>query len=501
MAEAPAYVQIWPRSYAKSTNEELATIYLASRGTVDSQVHRDLEADWRLWLYCLFPSYLGGDTPIAMASYHEEFWRWIAALDTPRRYAIYVSDTQDQAEQHVQSIADMLTSPIYARWYPQMAARRLTKYGHSAGWRRTRLRTASGFTVDAAGLDKGIRGAKIDEQRPDLILLDDLDRENDSPTVTQRKVRNLTRTVIPTQGPGCVFIGAQNLIIRGGIFSQLADGTADFLLNRHVSGPHPALRNFDPDRDLEGLPDGTWRITGGEPTWRDLAYAQKLLNDYGREAFLVECQHTLSAQSGLVYGQFDPSIHEYQYAALPEFVAYYGGWDFGGEGDTAHNSALTVAGLTENGRLVLLDEWYDNGANVFDRQTTKALEWEATYGRIKWNQDGDERTTFQTLRKAQFDITMSRRHSGSKPQRIRRMGRRLTRDGSGRPGWFYLRKCRRWRYEVERWRRPPQIPGVPASDDPIGVDDDVLVSSLYLVERCELEQDAAGVEQRQAVAI
>lgn len=510
-----AFLEIWPRGFAKSTHLELATVYLGAKGSVDDEIHRELESDYRLWLYTLFPEHMGGDSPVPLAPYHEEFWRWVQDLP-PKHYALYVSDTQDQADQHVSNISEMLTSEVFAAVYPAMARRRLTKYGQIAGWRRNRLSTGSGYTIDAGGLLTGIRGARVGNQRPDLINFDDLDDTDDSPTVTERKERNLTRSIIPAQGDGCAFIGAQNLIVRGGIFTQLADGTADFLRDRIVSGPHPALLNFDPERDIRERADGTYELIGGEPTWRDRAFVESLINTYGLESFLIECQHRLNAQSGLVFGQFDPAIHEFRYDALPAFEMFYGGVDFGGEGDSAHNSALTVIGVTPRGRHVLIREWYDNGANVFERQYQQMRSWDLEFGGIRWCQDGDERTTFQTLRRMGFDITMSKRHAGSKPQRIRRFGRRLTPGMSptlnaslaegpqpegGLPGFFYLRQCRRFRHEIERWRRPPHVEGVPYNDDPIDVDDDVLVSVLYAEERSELNPDAQqGEPQRVQVA-
>lgn len=495
-ATTPAFIAIWPRGFAKSTLAELATVFLGARGSVpNSKPHKELESDWRLWLYTLFPEHLSdGDKPIPMAPYHEEFFDWVANLP-PKKYVIYTSDTQEQAEQHVENVASHLTSDAFARWYPRMAARKVTKFGHSAGWRRTRLRTASGFVVDAAGLDRGIRGAKVERTRPDLIVFDDLDRDTDTPTTTDRKIRNLTRSIIPTQGPDCAFIGAQNLILRGGIFDRLQDGTADFLHGRVVSGPHPAIRNFDPKVDLLGRPDGGWEITGGTPTWpaRGMEHCQFLLDTFGRESFLIECQHMLSEVSDLVFPQFDPHIHEWKHSKLPEFVAYFGGMDFGGEGLTAHRSALTLVGVTENGRKVLLEEWSDNGADVYERQLQTVWEWEQLYGHIRWEQDGDERTVFQSLRGLGLNIRMSKRGPGSVETRIRTMGRLLTPDGTNRPGFYYLRKCSRFRSEIQNWRRrPPRTPNEPAKRDVLSVDDDVLVSLLYALERAEAEQVSAG---------
>jgi hypothetical protein len=504
MTDTPAYIAIWPRGFAKSTLAELAVVYLGARGSQkNSKQHTELEADWKLWLYTLFPEHLSdGDKPIPMAPYHEEFFGWVSNLP-PKNYTIYVSDTQEQGEQHVENIASHLTNSTFAKWYPRMAARKVTKFGHSAGWRRTRLRTASGFVVDAAGLDRGIRGAKVERMRPNLIVFDDLDRDTDTPTTTDRKIKNLTRSIIPTQGPDCAFIGAQNLILRGGIFDRLQDGTADFLHSRTLSGPHPALKNFDPKVDLEGRPDGGWSITGGEPTWpsRGLEHCQFLLDTFGREAFLIECQHMLSEVSDLVFPHFDPHIHEWKHSKLPEFVAYFGGVDFGGEGLTAHRSALTLLGLTDQGRLILLEEWSDNGADVYERQLSVMWEWEQLYSSIRWEQDGDERTVFQQLRSLGFNIRMSKRGAGSVEARVRNLGRRLQPDGNGRPGFYYLRKAGRFRSEIQNWRRrPPRSPNEPAKRDILAVNDDVLVSVLYAIERAEGEQLGVGQSMEVVVA-
>jgi hypothetical protein len=504
---APAFIAIWPRGFAKSTLAELACVYLGARGSVpNSKQHKELEADWKLWLYTLFPEHLSdGAGPIPMAPYHEEFFEWISNLRTPRLYTIYTSDTQEQAEQHVENIAAHLMNGVFSKWYPRMAARKVTKFGHSAGWRRTRLRTASGFVVDAAGLDRGIRGAKVERMRPDLIVFDDLDRDTDTPTTTDRKIRNLTRSIIPTQGPDCAFIGAQNLILRGGIFDRLQDGTADFLAQRVISGPHPALSDFTPAQDLQGRPDGGWDIVGGTPTWasRGLAHCQFLLDTFGREAFLIECQHMLSEVSDLVFPNFNPDTHEWKHAKLPEFVGYYGGWDFGGEGLTAHRSALSLIGRTDGGRYILLDEWSDNGPDVWERQLQTAQEWQDIYGSIRWCQDGDERTVFQHLRGGdiQLNIQMSRRGPGSVETRVRTMGRLLERDGSGRPGFYYLRKANRFRSEMQAWRRrPPRSPNEPAKRDILSVNDDVLVSVLYALERAEREQIGVGQQMEVVIA-
>jgi len=471
------------------------------------------------WLRELFPEYVGMATHgylTPFADFHLELLRWVRSVPGERAYAVYVSDTQTQAEQHVENIGAMLGAPRFAAAYPEMEKRAIGRFGSIRGWRRTRLWTSAGWTVDAAGLDRGMRGARRENIRPRLIVFDDLDRENDSPTVTQRKRRNLTRSILPTSGPGCAFMGVQNLVVRGGIFTELADNTADYLIKRRVSGPHPALRNFTPERDLAGRPDGGWEITGGDPTWDAMPRTappgqpsvQGLIDTYGRESFLIEVQQRLVDQTDLIFGTFSPELHAFPFAQLPAFVAYYGGLDFGGEGDSAHNSSVVVLGLTSGNRLVLLYEWYGNGANVEERQMEAINEAHACFGfGIRWTQDGDERTYFQTLRRraGMALLRLAARTANSAKNRRRQFGFLLPKQGDGRPRFFYLERqvvitgfdgnqhtiggCKRFRFEIERWKRKAVAPGEAFTDDPVAIDDDVLVGTLYAVEGYTMVED------------
>lgn len=112
-------VCIWPRGGAKSTSAELACVVLGGRGV--------------------------------------------------RRYGLYVSGIQESADDHVGNVGALLESASVERVWPQMAERRLGKYGNSKGWRVNRLRTTSGFTLDAVGLDTAARGVKLEDARPDFI--------------------------------------------------------------------------------------------------------------------------------------------------------------------------------------------------------------------------------------------------------------------------------------------------------------------------------------------
>ena len=234
----PPYAAIWARGWAKSTNGEAAVCALAARDR--------------------------------------------------RRYCLYVSGTQDQANSHVQDIGIRFEAEKTGEYYPDIAERAVNLYGAARGWRRNRLWTKRGFIVDALGLDVAVRGAKLGDDRPDLIVLDDVDSLNDSAESIEKKIEVLTKSILPAGSPDCVVLVLQNLIHGHGIVAQLADGRADFLADVVISGPYPAIA----DLVTEGAGKQA-RILSGTPTWpvRDLDVCQAQIRRMGLNAFLSECQH------------------------------------------------------------------------------------------------------------------------------------------------------------------------------------------------------------------
>lgn len=216
----------------------------------------------------------------------------MAGMLHKRTYVVYLCETQDQADKHVATIAGLLESAGVDR--------ALNKYGNSKGWRRNRLRASLGFTVDALGLDTATRGIKVDADRPDFMILDDIDGRHDSAEATQKKIEILTTTILPAGSNDCAVLAVQNLIHFNSIFCRLADGRADFLNDRIVSGPYKAV---------EGLKyvtsDGRYAITEGVATWegQNLGVCEDQINQWGPSAFLREAQHDILIVEGAVFGE------------------------------------------------------------------------------------------------------------------------------------------------------------------------------------------------------
>lgn len=510
-----------------------------------AQIREELEEDWALWLTHFFSDYLTNPRGelVPMADYHTEFWNAIWAVKNgelpvirgarrdaffaiwsrgtgkststelavaamaarkARRYCLYVSDSQDQADQHVQNIGDMLTSRSFAALYPAAADRKMGKYG-PASWRRNRLMTASGFTLDAIGLEKSVRGLKQEDQRPDLIILDDIDDINDSAVMTDRKMKTLSRSILPAAAPDAVVIMVQNLILLDGIMDRLVHNRADFLRTAYVSGPHPAITGLQ----YRGLPDGSWEITGGQSTWpaKTLTDWAVEMNRMGPDAFLAECQHQLQGISDRVYPDFSPTAHEYIAAKLPQFRMIVGGIDFGGEGRTANETAGLVGGVDVNGRVLLLSEFKDNGVNVdmrlMDWMQAQEQRWRGP-GSIMWAADGTEDMGIRLMKRSGFNIRPSRR-GGKIPlreQRVKMVGTRLTPDGAGLPALRYLPALRKFEAEMLRYRREkPHFEGDARQRKIVQTDDHLMSALEYLTELLDGPQQVTGDTRPRSVSI
>jgi hypothetical protein len=315
------YVIIWPRGWAKSTSLEAAVAVLGAR-------HK-------------------------------------------RRYILYVSGTQDQADDHVQNIGDMLGTPEFARSYPGSSERDVDKFGTYKGWRRNRLRTAGGWTVDAIGLDTAARGKKLDEDRPDLIIFDDLDDTEDTERVTEKKMRAITRKLLPAGAEDLAVLAGQNLVHPDSIFTRMSDGRAKFLADRIVSGPIPAIEDLVYDEN-EYARTGNLVIEAGRPTWigMNMERCKSIIRDEGGESFMIERQHAIDLLFGPIYRKEfwqypdrkyhmdQPIPSPYDDLTVDEVIGRYLFWDTAyRDEDAASDTAVAGFELLSSWRVRLCYLW------------------------------------------------------------------------------------------------------------------------------------------------
>lgn len=390
-------------------------------------------AGWKTWLTTLFPAYVTS----GFADRHVELWEWgwaiqcgvrpppfiavwprggakstsaelaAVAVGSRRRrsYALYICGTQDQADDHVQNIGALLESVQVERYYPDMADRLVTKFGSSKGWRHNRLRTAAGFTIDAVGLDKTARGVKLEEQRPDLLIIDDIDHELDSLAAVEKKITTLTKKLLPAGSHDVAVLAVQNLIHKNSIFSRFVDGRADFLADRIISGPYPAIEGLTYEER-----GGRYVITGGRATWegQSLERCQGMVDTIGITSFLTEAQQDVDEPDG---GMFSHLVYQYcNWEDVPTLEDVQVWCDPAvTDTDDSDSHGIQADGRAKHGkddyRIYRLYSWEGRTTplDVLCRAILKALELKASCVGVETDQGGD--TWLSVIKDAWQQIT------------------------------------------------------------------------------------------------
>lgn len=385
---------------------------------------------WNDWLTELFPAYVTA----SFAPRHVDLWEWAESIAPDvmprpfvaiwprggaksttaemivarigarkaRRYVWYVSSTQDKADKHVENIAALLEKSSVEKYYPDLASRAVGKYGNSKGWRRERLRTASGLTVDALGLDVGARGAKVEDQRPDLIILDDVDEKSDSAATTLKKIDTITTSILPAGSNDCAVLFIQNLIHPESIASRLVDGRADFMQERIISGPYPAVDGLICEQR-----NGKFIIVGGTPTWdgQNIQTAQAQISLWGYSAFLKEAQHDVERAGG-IWDHID--FQHIDHEALPTFERCSVWVDPAVTSTDQSDSMGISAGGVANGKLYGVYWWeaITSPEDAIERAIRKAIEIKADRVGVETDQGGDtwQSVYYRALENVQRDF-------------------------------------------------------------------------------------------------
>jgi hypothetical protein len=316
-----------------------------------------LEEDWYTWLRELFPKELSNNKGqfAPFARHHEVHWQWVwnlksgertktlinlwprggsksqyaelavaaVAARKTRHYGLYVCSTQARANDHVTNVERLFGSERFAQLYKAVATRQVNHItGMYGSWRHNRLETASGFILDAIGLDAAVRGVKIEGYRPDFIIIDDVDSEKDGPGHVQRKIDTLTSAVLGTVSADAAVLFSQNLIHVNSIAARLVDGRADFLAERILNGPYPALYDMEVEQRLNEDGRRVWIITNGVPSWQGqgIAECQALINQYGYSTFLREAQHEVDRPIGGMFEDVLETVRHCNRNEVPDLV-------------------------------------------------------------------------------------------------------------------------------------------------------------------------------------
>ena len=380
----------------------------------------DAPDNWREWLPFFFP----GRFNKPFANHHEIIWKWgweieasqpkesmvailprgggkstiaetltaMVGAKKTRKYALYVRSTQDQADKSVDNIGDLLESSLFGSMYPDISKRRVGKYGQSKGWRRNRLSAANGFTVDAYGLDTALRGTKVGDIRPDFIILDDIDEKQDTIKTTKKKIEQITTSILPAGSSDVIVFAIQNLIISHGFFAKFAYNQADFLTDRILVGPIPAIENLTYQEYFdEKTKNKKYFVTGGTPTWegQNVDVVNYQINLWGLRSFLQEAQHDVDIDEHGTYAGLE--FDHVQMVKVPDLRRIVVWVDPAvSDSDEADAMGIQVDGIGHNKHIYRLYSWEDrtDPKDVIKRAILKAIEYNANEIGFETDQGG-----------------------------------------------------------------------------------------------------------------
>jgi len=459
--------------YGSEADKRELAMWVERMGGTGNKFNPAKTGPYHAWLYSKFPHI----ATAPLAQHHKDLWQWLESI-TPqsrpkprvevwargaaksetgqlgiaylaerlaRRFCLYVCSTQDKADEHVASVAALLEKLGHT------AA--VTMQGHSKGWRRAQVRSSNGFNLAGIGLDTTTRGVKLEEFRPDLMVLDDIDDREDTPKTTAKKERSVTQSILPAGSSDCVVLFLQNLIIEDGIVSRMVEKRADYLLSAEITGPIKAVNDLVIE-DAQ-LPNGRnyKKIIGGRATWegQNLEVCQRQILDWGWTAFKRESQQEVQGADGYFFDH-----HKFKFADKLEDVQgekwrFCRAWDKAGTQDGGDWTVGVLTAMASNGVAVVLDverHQYEpnNVKKLIDATSAKDKE---TFGHVIVHipQDPSQAGKDQAMQDAQRLASYAAKIESVRGKKAIRAGRWAEQVNSGNA--YLLRADWNWTFTEE----------------------------------------------------
>lgn len=268
------------------------------------------------------------------------FWLWI---NDDINYLVLIGNSKDKATTLLEDIqAEFEANP---RIIADFGEQRLE--GH---WEAGDFRTRGGFIGKALGMGQSVRGLRVQAQRPDMVVLDDIEIKDlvKNPRRQDEMVQWIERDLIPTMdGPKRRMLYANNRFAPRMIQTELQ--------NRHPNWKVSHVKAYNPS---------TY-----EPAWKSKykpEYFKSLEKEIGILAAKAEYNNEPHVEGKIFLNE------QIQWGKLPRldsFLLICGHWDIAYAGTpTADFNAVKVWGLKEK------DFW--NIDNYLKRSKMRqALEW------------------------------------------------------------------------------------------------------------------------------
>lgn len=229
---------------------------------------------------------------------------WAAANGISKFTAAFAHATA-QAEKHLGTFRHELeTNDLLKLDYPLLCEPARRRSGGTVSDRSGMIVQASGFTFAARGIDTAVLGMKVGSDRPDVLIMDDVepDEANYSPDLAEKRLGTITDSILPLNiYARVVFVGT--VTMPGSIMHQLVKAAQGVEVATWIKDENVKPRHMMP---ILSNDDGTERSLWPEK-WP--------------LAFLLEIRHTRSYAKNYAN---DPMARDGIYWTREDFADHYG---------------------------------------------------------------------------------------------------------------------------------------------------------------------------------
>lgn len=305
-----------------------------------------------------------GEAKSTICTQLHTLWRIVTGRT---HFALIVMDSIDQAYPMLETIkAELEFNSRLAMDFPQAC-------GAGKTWQAGSIITANNIKVCVAGSGKKLRGMRFGPYRPDLVVLDDIENDEQVQNPAQRaKLQSwLEKTIEPLGG-----VGRKMDIIYIGTVLHYDSVLARTLKNRFWRGKlFKAVVRYPDNMDLWEEWETLWRNEGEEvamafyharradmergakTSWaaRGILALMKIRAKIGSHSFACEYQNDPASGDDAPFADL---MDKCFYTALPADVVYFGALDpsLGKAGASRDPSAIIVAALQRStGKLFVVE--------------------------------------------------------------------------------------------------------------------------------------------------
>lgn len=228
------------------------------------------------------------DAYVAPRSMGKSTWWFLilpmwAAAHGHVRFAAAFSDSTAQAETHLSTFKHELdTNAALREAFPDLCKPAVRPRGTTVSDNRAMLQTKAGFVFAARGIDSGNLGMKVGDQRPDLLILDDVEpgESNYSAYQVEKRLGTIQDVVLPLNDKARVVL-VGTVTMPGSIVHQLVQHHEDpkgWIVDENFTIHHAKPVYTDDAGGRHSIWPEKWPITYLLSIEHTRSYAKNFLN-------------------------------------------------------------------------------------------------------------------------------------------------------------------------------------------------------------------------------